>query len=511
MHKLFKNCAFTIGGIKFSELYEKYLLYFFYLLEGCKTEAVDIKNQTKRGIMWMGILTIIAIPIQFATSIVLGRISPDILGEFGFIDLFFSTIVTFLFFGGDTVVIKFLPEIKKEKRISFIISYGLIVTILYFFSIVFLKVLNISPKFILGQDFPENYSFNLFILGIIYLIFYLVTSSLNGLIHLKESTILQKLINVFNLLYFSLYFVLKDYYKVDEWALIINGTLFIIILITLYSLFFIKRAINFNEKKYFYLPKKFWQFGIFVHLSTLSIYIYEKLDQLVIVNMFNIKLFGIYYACFKVAYFVKFVPQIINKGLFPTLSTLVANKNDKEAVLYNEYNMKMNIVFGMFLALPIILFSKEILLLYGKEYTEYSWILTYLAYLFFISIPSQINGNLLNAKGKSNFFFINSICTILLQILILFYTINRFGLVSLLISRGCAIIMGTILTYILLKRIEPRVKMNTQYYFYCSILLVLVILSANFNINIRLLILVICFILIIISNFRLLSKMIRRI
>ena len=76
------------------------------------------------GVRWTLILSAVAIPLSYATNVILGRISPRALGAYGLLIVFSAIITTFFLFGGSQVVVRFLPELRSEKKGAFIFSYS---------------------------------------------------------------------------------------------------------------------------------------------------------------------------------------------------------------------------------------------------------------------------------------------------------------------------------------------------------------------------------------------------
>jgi hypothetical protein len=55
--------------------------------------------------------------------LLLARVSPETIGTYRLLSVYIGLVVAFLYFGGDTVVIKFAPECAAAGRASFFVSY----------------------------------------------------------------------------------------------------------------------------------------------------------------------------------------------------------------------------------------------------------------------------------------------------------------------------------------------------------------------------------------------------
>ena len=70
------------------------------------------------------LISLSAIPIQLLTSMLISRVSPEAAGTLGVVELFYTAIVTFFLFGGETAIVKLLSDFKDNNtKKSFILYY----------------------------------------------------------------------------------------------------------------------------------------------------------------------------------------------------------------------------------------------------------------------------------------------------------------------------------------------------------------------------------------------------
>jgi hypothetical protein len=74
-----------------------------------------------RSTMWLSAL---AIPFSYGTTILLARIGPKAIGEYGVLSAYVAFVSSMLYFGGDAVSMKFLPQLDANKRLPFLLSYS---------------------------------------------------------------------------------------------------------------------------------------------------------------------------------------------------------------------------------------------------------------------------------------------------------------------------------------------------------------------------------------------------
>src|ERR1700688_3453490 len=79
------------------------------------------------GMRWTLWLSVLSAPCGYITTVLLARVDPAVVGTYGLLSLYIGLTSIFLFFGGNGVAIKFLPEVLAEKRLAFLISYFLVI------------------------------------------------------------------------------------------------------------------------------------------------------------------------------------------------------------------------------------------------------------------------------------------------------------------------------------------------------------------------------------------------
>jgi hypothetical protein len=96
------------------------------------TEVINSVPEHQRhhmisGMRWTLWLSILSAPCGYVTTVLLARVDPAVIATYGLMSLYVGLTSMFLFFGGNGVAIKFLPEVPAQKRLSFLISYFLVI------------------------------------------------------------------------------------------------------------------------------------------------------------------------------------------------------------------------------------------------------------------------------------------------------------------------------------------------------------------------------------------------
>ena len=88
--------------------------------------AGEVRRRTVSGVRGVLVLNLAAMPLSFATNMILGRLSPESLGTYGAIQLFLGGYFVFLFPGGVAVFNRFVPSLAPARRLGFLVSYSVL-------------------------------------------------------------------------------------------------------------------------------------------------------------------------------------------------------------------------------------------------------------------------------------------------------------------------------------------------------------------------------------------------
>src|SRR5258708_7775588 len=87
----------------------------------------EVRGRIVSGMRWTFWLSALAVPFSYGTSILLARTGPEVIGTYGLLMVYIGIVASLFYFGGDAVVIKFVPALEREKRFPFLFTYSLIV------------------------------------------------------------------------------------------------------------------------------------------------------------------------------------------------------------------------------------------------------------------------------------------------------------------------------------------------------------------------------------------------
>ena len=440
-------------------------------------EVEDIKQKSISGAKWAFVLSILALPIGYLTNIILGKVSPEALGIYSLLNIFENFVLTFIFFGGTNVLIKYLPEVNGNKKILFIKSYLIII---FAFILAFTILFHVYPHIwtiILGKSLP-SYILTFFIyLTPVIVIYYFFDNVLNGLVEIKTAIIIRQLFTYGYFIIFTSLFVLNsDFFFQNIWIIIFSTYSIICIFscILAFHLAF-KKMIG---KKYFkfsnilksfqslnvYLPKKFLGFALFVQISTILVFAYDKLDQIFVLNYFGLNMLGFYFAAIQTSSLIRFIPLLMGNIMLPAFSNLLVLNESEPIQKGYSFLSKYTILIVVPIALLFVFFSKQIMGIFGPAYEDYDIILVILSLSLIFTSLGNINYALILSHGKARALLIVSVVQITLQLFLTFILIGEIGIMGIVIPKVIGVLIAQLcIFYILLNLIDLKIEIPSQY------------------------------------------------
>ncbi len=409
-------------------------------------ESRDIKKKSISGAKYAILLTALTIPLSFGTNIILGRISPEALGTYGLVLIFIAAINTFILFGGNTVVVKMLPELKDDKKIPFLFTYTIIA---FLIALIFIVLILFFPNVfkLMTQINLNPLTLKLFILFIpIVIIQQLILYALNGIMEIKISVVLEKVAVVVNFIVLAFLFVffrnfIERNYQILIW-MIYAGVTLISAVLGAHILYQKLKEKNYKKNLNFFTPKKFWSFALFVHALTLLSFFYEKLDNLFMVNYFSVSELGYYIAALQTASLVTLVPALLGRVMLPAFSNLLAANNIYLLKRGYQAVIKYNVIITVPIALGLIFFSKEAMGIFGISYATKNTPLIILSASFALTVMGQINSPLAILKNRTGLYLLNSVIQISVQVVLIILLIKKYEAIGLSIARGVGLLFA---------------------------------------------------------------------
>lgn len=397
---------------------------------------------------WTLLLSAAVMPFSYATSIILGRISPEALGIYGILALFGSATTTFLMFGGNQTIVRFLPQVSPERKTGFIFSYAALVFLLASFVVLCFALDPSVLTYVLKRDiYPNLLPYLIFLIPIV-LLLNISLAILQAQLEIKWMSVAQKLTPTIAFLGASFVYFFSERLFEKLLAPIVILTIFsyaVPLLLALPQIY--KKLIGGSPVKIgFYFPKRFWHFAFIVHLGAISAFVLDSFDQALVLSRFDVGQLGLYRASLVTAHLVRWVPLILTQTMFPTFSNLVAINEGTYIRDVYQAAVKYNTLVTSCIALTFILFPREILSMFGSTYLEGEIALVILGSAFILSSISTVNNCVIIAKGRVIPGVLNGLIGSGVQIFASLLLVDRWGSSGAATGKALSLVSMTLLS-----------------------------------------------------------------
>lgn len=381
----------------------------------------------------------LAIIIQMSVVSYLSRSAAEYVAFIAIFELFTAWVIAVCFFGGEQHFVNVFNRSKSSAHVlsTYLITYFLL---LIPFSFVFFAFHRLDYINTGGFDVVGLYLICVTI-GLAVIIAAYFRSQLKILL----ASSLEKL-TVCSVYVMLLVFVLCDGDDLDRYLTLLS------IVYLGFLLYFVRGELSLSRNSLGISKDIFSKGGFYFFSTLLIILLYERIDQMVILDRFSLTDLAGYFACFKLAFLIRFISKSVNSAMYPYLSKLSSNNDDKAEDLFKDIKL-VNFSIAIILSLPLVFFSKEIIsFIYGENFIEYSKVLQVMAIALIVSVSNQSDFNLMNSRGYSNYFLINSVLTVIVQCTVIIFLIKSMGVFSLVLAKYLAVIFGFIFSTFLLVR-----------------------------------------------------------
>ncbi|MFC6333771.1 oligosaccharide flippase family protein [Paenibacillus septentrionalis] len=415
-------------------------------------------------------ISMLAIPIQLITSMLISRVSPEAVGLLGIVELFYLSIITFFLFGGETALVKIISDTGTENNKRSFLLYYLLLCLFFYFIVVFLmKMINIDIIKVITSS-NENTNILMYASGGLIIIYHIILSFYKEQGRFLKYAIGTKVFNIVCFLATILILYNGELETIKVFFYFILAGYFVVVVLSI-------KNINFNFSNLYTVIQnknnKIFGYVLFLYASTIVAFLYDKIDQIILLNQFGLATLGGYYIVLKIVNMAKLIPNIYNSTFYPYLC-----KNLKEDNSNDIFKMLLN--RNLLVIIPIVVFSifnsdLIIRLLFDETYLEYSGIFQLFMCSVLLGSPAIILNNFLFALGKTKQYFLISSVSVLLQIILILPFINFFGVIGAVIAKVITMIITIIMCRIYIKKIKYHVEFNASY-FYSTLIVVFVFL-----------------------------------
>ncbi|MFT5753331.1 MAG: O-antigen/teichoic acid export membrane protein [Flavobacterium sp.] len=424
-----------------------------------KQKILDLIEKTKNSRLLLGSFwTIVGSGLSRVSLIIGSIISANILGvekygEFGITRSTINLVLTIAGLNVGVVLTKYISEFRDKDKIKCAVlvtqNYIFVFMLTIFFSlVVYFSAPYLSSSILEAPQLVEEIKLSVFIL------FFGITFPLNESVYRGFEWFKQLgFIQILGSLTFIVFVPLGAHYYGVYGALL--GYLIYTITMTLLTSFQLYNLLSksnysiFSVDKSIFKFKELIKFTLPVLLSSIVEAPFFWFSQVLLIKYAGMIENGKVGAILQMRNLILIVPGYVSLVSLPLLSNALSSSNKEEFKNFFQKSVKINFAIATICVLPLILFSSQVMLLFGKDFQVDFWV-SFFAYISvpFLVIASVINQSLI-AKGKGWINFYISLIWNLLFLACIYYTIAimKLGSLGYMVSLFIAIIILISLKY----------------------------------------------------------------
>ncbi len=419
----------------------------------------DQRQRIVSGMRWTLWLSAISFPFSYGTTILLARTSPEAIGTYGLLNVYIGVVMGLFYLGGDPVAIRYIPELNNERRLSFLISYFLIICVA---TIPWLVVAAIWPEklhYLLGEGASAAFQLLVLILAPLSILTSLVGAALKGMLEIAWAQTVARLVTIGSFLVYTIFFFAWPSVLSRSYTEVIWGTY--LGLSALGAMLGLQRLLHLTawpgsfRSLRFFLPPRFWQYTLSLQqLSALGFFT-QRLDVILVLNFGDLALLGKYVAVVTLAESIRLINRFFVDTLLPSLTNMLATRNLTAASDVFHTHMRILFLVNTASTLGLILLAGPVTALLGAKYTSLSTLVVLLALLVGLSAPSGVGGTLLSSVGKQQRAVWTTLGQVGLYASLFLLLWPRWNLLGAAVAYGVAWVVGNFLLLFIAKHSVP--------------------------------------------------------
>jgi O-antigen/teichoic acid export membrane protein len=358
------------------------------------------RHRVLSGMRWTVWLSAIVVPFSAAFNFILARLGPETIAVLGLLSVYIGLVSSIFYFGGDTVVIRFIPECRREDRAAFLYSYLLV--IITYLGLWLLVAWFYPPvmRLVLGHQVHDRANFLLVCLAPILIAFQMIVACLKGMLEIKLSQALAKLLIVSSLFAYGVILLFDRKLMVREpqaviWGIYLGFAAFL----ALGGATRICQLCGFRNLR-FYVPKGFWRYSFDTQMVSAVSFLTGRLDYLLILNFGGLASLGRYVAIMSVAAAVPLLNSFFMETLLPSLTNMVAARNDAGGAQVFMMHMRILLLVSVVGSCAVMVLAEPAVWMLGPKYAGLERLIIAATLLRGIEMPGPYGGTLLASVGR---------------------------------------------------------------------------------------------------------------
>lgn len=451
------------------------------MINGCRgfydmSDTGVVKKKALKSAKWMVITSVLAMFCSYGSNILLGQISPETLGIYSAVNVFISSLTTFVGMGGAVVLSNFFPKMDSDvKKTQLLHTY---IAISFGMYVVFAAVIVIFPEMNLllsgGLEGASKWV-ALLVMAPIYIAMTIISYLLIALLEARISNIMSKLYTML------LPVVLLTVYWVNRSLLESHLALIIFCSIVLSNLLaialgvtFIKREKVIVKTKGFYIPKGFCALAITTFIASIFSFLYRNADKMFLISLDDMGQLGYYQAIISIFTLVEFIPSLLGNVTIPYFSNILKIGDKKDIEESYERIEKYMLFFLVSCVIGVISLSDIALNMFGNDYVDYKYLLIILVVSKCIASLGFTNTPMMIILEKNWIRLLNSALQIVIQFLITLLCISKLGILAVVLGRTIGVCFSQIIPQLMIKyRSGYKIRISKAYYsgIICTVIL----------------------------------------
>lgn len=433
------------------------------------------------GYFWVSIISIIAAPLAYYRSLILGQTTNDgsLVGMYSVALIFIEIISTFVLIGGGTVITTYLPKlISIHEKSTFLTRYATMnLLLLLFLSILAMVVPGISAL----VDRLAEYQYGVYpllVLGPFTLLSVMLIFALSGA---GVFTLSGFLTNVQLLL---ICLVSTAFFFVNRELFVSNGIpVFIATIVAAQTLIIVIASLKLGRMGFRLslggaFPKGFSRFAIHIHINSICNFTYRTGDQIFVLGALGIKELGAYFIAIQLADLINLLPLRTSQIMLAKFSGMIRDKNHSEVTATYALLTKVISCIAGSCALFLIFFSVPIASIFGEWASEKASYLQLLAFIAVLGCLNSVNSMLIMASETTSYYLLTNIIQMLLQLAATFVLIGPWQVYGVIGAKllGMLVLQTGLVLIIRSGLGELNIKVSWHYYFTVATVLAAVLI-----------------------------------
>jgi len=414
-------------------------------------DAKQMHGRVFSGMRWAFWLSALAAPFGAATNLLLARVSPEVIGVYGLLSVYVGLFTSLLYFGGDAVIIRFIPEAEQRDRVPFLFSYGGI-NLLYL--ALFVAIVWLWPQLVssfLGSTIDQHTAVLLVCMAPVPIFFQMAIAALKGLLEITASQLLAKSLTLLSFVCYGALVAVKQSLLIEHPWLLLWGIYFGCAAgLAVFAVFRICRTCSLASL-HFYLPKRFWRYALDTQAVSVANFLSGRLDYTLIAGLAGIETLGRYVAIMVFATSLTLVASLFMDTLLPSLLNMLAAQNKEGAIQVFLTHMRILFLVVVLGSCFLIAFAPNIVRLMGASYSDLAALLIAGILPLSLAVPGAYGGTLLASVDQQRL----AIWANLLKALIfcaMFFSLRRLNLLYAAVLANGLATLGSSVTLIVLAR-----------------------------------------------------------